>query len=631
MNRETRAIFTAVKPYHITLKSPLAPGLPQVDLRPEIQSLGIAIRQQGGRNTCSVFAMTFLLEFMYGTRLLTPVNDLSEEYLNYVSNYVTHTSDDGGFFSDLDKGYQAWGIVPESALPYQNSQVMSVAQAILDRGKPWSRFRAEFIKPWDNSQGATQQELDQAVAHLDQHIPVACGSWWPDNAHWSTSVINGVEVMDVPSVNLKNHGVSDGHSVALVGYRKDSAFNGGGYFVFRNSWGPGFGDNGYGYMPFGYVRTFTNDLVAYATTDNSSAYIGTQAVVAHSDNLAVFVTNTSGEIHEGLWQQSALNGKWRAWWSVLAGKSTAGAPVSAVARDAHKLDIFASGTDGKTYTAAWDAGVTDGQWRGWWNILTGHVPPGGSVTAVSRDPNKLDIFLVSNDGGIYTAAWDQHVANAQWRGWWRIGNLAAKPGSPVAVVSRDPNKLDIFVAGSDGKTYTAAWDQNVSSGQWRGWWNILTGAIPPGGTITAVSRDPNKLDIFHVSNDGGIYTAAWDQHVSSGQWRGWWRVLNGVAKAGSAVAAVARDPNKLDTFVIGTDNGIYTAAWDQNVANAQWRGWWRIANGVARSDSGIAAVSRDPNKLDVFVVGQDSGIWTAAWDQNVGNAQWRGWWRIGPQ
>jgi hypothetical protein len=114
---------------------------------------------------------------------------------------------------------------------------------------------------------------------------------------------------------------------------------------------------------------------------------------------------------------------------------------------------------------------------------------------VSRDPNKLDIFIVSTDGGVYTAAWDQNVANAQWRGWWRIGNLVATPGAPVAVVSRDPNKLDIFVAGSDGRTYTAAWDANVANGAWRGWWNILTGAIPAGGTITP-SRHPESSTSF---------------------------------------------------------------------------------------------------------------------------------------
>jgi len=48
-------------------------------------------------------------------------------------------------------------------------------------------------------------------------------------------------------------------------------------------------------------------------------------------------------------------------------------------------------------------------------------PARGTVSAVSRDPNKLDIFIVSTDGAIYAAAWDQNVANAEWRGWWRIG------------------------------------------------------------------------------------------------------------------------------------------------------------------------------------------------------------------
>jgi hypothetical protein len=40
---------------------------------------------------------------------------------------------------------------------------------------------------------------------------------------------------------------------------------------------------------------------------------------------------------------------------------------------------------------------------------------------VSREPTKLDVFIVSTDGGIHTAAWAYDVANGQWQGWWRIG------------------------------------------------------------------------------------------------------------------------------------------------------------------------------------------------------------------
>ena len=42
-----------------------------------------------------------------------------------------------------------------------------------------------------------------------------------------------------------------------------AAFPGGGYLVFRNSWGTGFMDGGYGYMSFDYANKYTNDLLEY--------------------------------------------------------------------------------------------------------------------------------------------------------------------------------------------------------------------------------------------------------------------------------------------------------------------------------------------------------------------------------
>jgi hypothetical protein len=353
------------------------------------------------------------------------------------------------------------------------------------------------------------------------------------------------------------------------------------------------------------------------------------AVARDANTLDVVATDVTGRCWRAKWIPGAFAKNWDRWRPILNGLSTAHTPVSVVARATTKLDVFVAGSDGHTYTAAWDKDRVNEQWRGWWNILTGAIPSGGTVSGVSRDPGKLDIFLVSNDGGVYTAAWDRDVANQAWRGWWPIGSLVAKPGSPVAVVSRDPNKLDIFVAGSDGKTYTAAWDAQQANGQWRGWWNILTGAIPSGGTVSCVSRDPGKLDIFLVSNDGGVYTAAWEQDVANQTWRGWWRIGNLVAKPGSPVAVVSRDPNKLDIFVAGSDGKTYTAAWDAQQANGQWRGWWNILTGAIVPGSAVAAASRDPGKLDIFIVSTDGAIYTAAWDGNVANGAWQGWWKIG--
>src|SRR5262245_44592617 len=95
---------------------------PDVDLRPEINSLGIAVRPgQAPRGTCSVFAMTFLLEYMYGKNFGVQNADFSEEYLNLVSNLAVGQKVDGGFFDQIDLGYQKFGIVDEALLPYKSA------------------------------------------------------------------------------------------------------------------------------------------------------------------------------------------------------------------------------------------------------------------------------------------------------------------------------------------------------------------------------------------------------------------------------------------------------------------------------------------------------------------------------
>jgi hypothetical protein len=245
------------------------------------------------------------------------------------------------------------------------------------------------------------------------------------------------------------------------------------------------------------------------------------------------------------------------------------------------------------------------------------------VSAVSRSADKLDIFVTDISGRVMTAAWEPAFTDG-WHGWWHVQGGRAAPGAPVGAVVRGPDQLDIFVVGTDGHCYTAAWQPSFSDG-WHGWWRVGASRFPAGGHIAAVSRSRNKLDIFGVDNSGRTVTAAWEPAFTDG-WRGWWHIRGGLGRPGAALHAVSRSANKLDVFVTGTDGGTYTAAWEPAFTDG-WHGWWRLNGGRATLGAHITAVSRSTDKLDTFVIGMDSRIYTAAWTPTSGG--WQGWWPMG--
>ena len=155
----------------------------------------------------------------------------------------------------------------------------------------------------------------------------------------------------------------------------------------------------------------------------------------------------------------------------------------------------------------------------------------------------------------------------------RIGSTRFPAGAAVTAVSRSANKLDIFACANGGQTMTAAWEPAFTDG-WHGWWQINGGVGRAGAPIHVVSRSTNKLDVFVTGTDGFVYTAAWEPAFTDG-WHGWWRLNGGRATLGAPVTAVRRSTNKLDAFVVGMDNRIYTAAWEPAFTD-WWHGWWSM-------------------------------------------------------
>ena len=345
------------------------------------------------------------------------------------------------------------------------------------------------------------------------------------------------------------------------------------------------------------------------------------AVSRSRDKLDIFVTDRNGVIFTAAWEPRFTDW-WHGWWQLNGGRAAPGAPVHAVSRSTDKLDAFVIGTDSRVYTAAWEPAFTD-WWHGWWQLNGGVAAPGAHVTVVSRSANKLDAFVVGTDGGIYTAAWEPGFTD-WWHGWWRIGNIRAPQGARVHAVSRRRDKLDIFVTDVNGAIMTAAWEPAFTDG-WHGWWSLRGAGQPlaplsPRSLAVPTNSTCSWSELTAASTPRPGNRASPTAGMDGGDWQH-------SGASGAPVHAVSRSADKLDIFVTDVNGAILTAAWEPAFTD-WWHGWWALNGGRAAPGAPVTAVSRATDKLDVFVVGNDGRVWTAAWEPSFPD-WWHGWWPIG--
>jgi hypothetical protein len=197
------------------------------------------------------------------------------------------------------------------------------------------------------------------------------------------------------------------------------------------------------------------------------------------------------------------------------------------------------------------------------------------------------------------------------------GGVAA-PATSITSIARYPQHLDVFCVGSDNGIYSSWWDISTATAGWANWFRVAGGVAAPGTTITVVARNPNHLDLFAVGSDMKIYSIWWD--ANGGGWANWFQIAGGVAAPNTSIAAIDRTPTHLDLFAVGTDQRIYSIWWD---ASGGWAGsWFNVSGGVAAPGTSISVVARYPTHLDVFAVGSDHGIYSTWWDASSGWANW---------
>lgn len=219
---------------------PAAPMLPLPDVVDHSALLGPA-RDQGARFTCAYFAVTAALEALHARQTGMPVS-LSEQYLaDIVNGGKPRPADESVDLLTVMSAAIDHGMVPASARPYQpnqpKGQLVQPPDAAL-QALAWRPGNLDLITmtyPVDIDR--IQRALLRRPLIVGLALPADAAGWHDDGL-----------VQPVPG--LVPHGIAarekfPNHFVAFTGYDQRRQM-----FFFRNCWGPGWGNNGYGRISF---------------------------------------------------------------------------------------------------------------------------------------------------------------------------------------------------------------------------------------------------------------------------------------------------------------------------------------------------------------------------------------------
>jgi hypothetical protein len=246
--------------------------------------------------------------------------------------------------------------------------------------------------------------------------------------------------------------------------------------------------------------------------------------------------------------------------------------------------------------------------------------------AVGRNADgRLEVFgRWSTDNSVRRAA--QSVAGATTFGPWD-NSLAGQMLSNAAVASNQDGRQQLMVRGTSNDVWTVA--QNAT-GTWGSWTKLAT--ISGSATAFKASSEPalvrnndGRLQAFVRGTDQQLYTAA--QTTANGSF-GAWLALGGTCT--TAPAAAVNQNGLVQVFVRGTDDRFYSKVQTAVGANT-WSDWIAL-NNTGQLGSKPAVARNADGTLEVFARGlEESGPATYRIRQTAPNAvaSWGAWTSMG--
>jgi len=198
------------------------------------------VYDQGDLGSCVAQATAALLYFLdknLPDKDAYPDVQRSRLHIYYNARLIEKTvaSDDGCMIRDAFKGLHLYGVAPETDWPYVASRFADAPpQAVTDLGEKLIEYKR------------VTRSIDGVKTAVAAGYPVVVGLTVYDSFEGAQASSTGL----VPMPNRRREEVLGGHAVLIVGYNDVKKL-----FTVRNSWGDSWGDHGYFYLPYDYIKS----------------------------------------------------------------------------------------------------------------------------------------------------------------------------------------------------------------------------------------------------------------------------------------------------------------------------------------------------------------------------------------
>ncbi|HVU18950.1 MAG TPA: C1 family peptidase [Candidatus Didemnitutus sp.] len=242
-----------------------------IDLRPKFFQLELAVKNQGRRPSCAVFAVVSALEFQ-NAELLGKPEKFSEEYLIWATRRLTkkvpvpgaageaadEDADEGFTLFEVANALRTFGIPLQASMPDTFGKKMDAIEdpppATVEEARTHQRV---FVHPIPARDAPTC--LNNIVHALNAGLPVAVGMAWPNFRSLRTGFLD----QQKPQSGV-------GHAVTLVGYTSATGQLKDAVFIFKNSYGAQWGQGGYGTATYNFLANNLTQAVLLEVQGSSS-------------------------------------------------------------------------------------------------------------------------------------------------------------------------------------------------------------------------------------------------------------------------------------------------------------------------------------------------------------------------